>query len=56
MEDDMNKAINSTVNHQSKVEIGSVETEEDAGKKSQKVKSMCCKIVKRLTVVPPGEY
>jgi hypothetical protein len=33
-----------------------VESEEDAGQKSQKVKFMCCKIVKRVTVILPGEY
>jgi hypothetical protein len=44
------------VKGQSTVEIRSVESEEDAGQKSQKVKFMCCKIVKRLTVILPGEY
>jgi hypothetical protein len=37
--------------NQSRVEISSVESEEDA-----RWKFMCCKIVKRLFVVPPGEY
>jgi hypothetical protein len=37
------------------VKISSVESEEDAGQKSQIVKFMCCKIVKQLIVVPPGE-
>jgi hypothetical protein len=46
----------STVKHQSRVEISSVESEEDAGQKSQKVKFMCCKIVKRLAVILPGDY
>jgi hypothetical protein len=36
----------STVKHQSRVEISSVDSEEAAGQKSQKVKLMCCKIVK----------
>jgi hypothetical protein len=44
------------VKHQSKVEISSVESKQDAGEKSQKVKFMCCNIVKRLTVILPGEY
>jgi hypothetical protein len=33
-----------------------VESEEDAGQESQKVKLMFCKIVKRLTVILSGEY
>jgi predicted Zn-dependent protease len=46
----------STVKHRSRIEINSVESEEYAGQKSQVVKFICCKIVKRLTVVPPGEH
>jgi hypothetical protein len=44
------------VKGRSRVEISSVQSEEDAGQKSQKLKFTCCKIVKRLTVILPGEY
>jgi hypothetical protein len=39
-----------------KGKISSVQTEEDAGQKSQKVKFTCCKFVNRLTVILPDEY